>query len=112
MPRRTSCCTVCRTTSSVVNVNAADTATMESRNLVRNRIPPMVKPRRVTGYRLQKGRSSDLAPLRHKLVTRTVYRAEVQRIRGIFLQFLPQSQNVIIHRPRARIILVSPNVVQ
>jgi hypothetical protein len=29
----------------VVSVRAADTTTMESRNLVRNRIPPMVKPR-------------------------------------------------------------------
>jgi hypothetical protein len=28
----------------VVKVKAADTATMESRNLVRSRIPPMVKP--------------------------------------------------------------------
>src|SRR5260370_28885396 len=55
---------------------------------------------------------SDLARLRHKLITGTVYRAKMHRVRGIFLHFLAQPQNVIIHRPRARIIPVSPNVVQ
>src|ERR1039457_6870943 len=41
-----------------------------------------------------------------------MHRAEVQRVRGIFLHFLPQPQDVIIDRARARIIPIPPNMVQ
>src|ERR1019366_6508975 len=56
--------------------------------------------------------TSALAPLRHKLVSRTVHGAKVRGVRGILFQLLPQSQDVIIDCPRARIIPISPNVVQ
>src|ERR1035438_8590625 len=147
MPTRACCCTACSTASNVARVSVADTATMESRNLVRSRIPFM---RKLQGFRVTKFQGFKVASyqsqwrangcfawleipspkfkaqnhetlepynpatllLWHKLVSRAMHRPEIYWVRAVFFQLLPQPQYVVIHCPRARIIFVTPHLVQ
>jgi len=43
----------------------------------------------------------------HEPVPSAVHGAEVDRVRRILLQFLAQPQDVVVHRPCARVILIS-----
>src|SRR5579871_5313048 len=63
----------------------------------------------MTRMRARKGDSRESA---NKLISHPVYCAEVYRARGIFLQLLAEFENVIVHGPSRRIILISPNFVQ
>jgi hypothetical protein len=51
------------------------------------------------------------AQSRHKLVTHAVNCSEVYRIPRVFLQLLPQLQNVIVNRAGGRIVLVAPDFI-
>ena len=48
----------------------------------------------------------------HKLVTYAVDSAEVRRVPGVSLQLLPKLQNVVVHRARRRIVLITPDFIQ
>ena len=48
----------------------------------------------------------------HELVAHTVHGAEVYRTSGVAFQFLPKLQDMIVHRARRRVVLISPNFVE
>ena len=50
--------------------------------------------------------------LRYKLVTCAVEGSKMHRVRRVILQFLPQLEDMVVHGPSRRIILVAPNLIQ
>ena len=79
--------TVRRTTSSVAAVTASTPSNSTARNLVLNETLVMDGP-------------YGQMQLQHKFIPRAVDGLEVERMRGIFLQLLPEPENVIVYRSR------------
>src|SRR5216684_4693718 len=50
--------------------------------------------------------------LGYEFVTGAVDGFEMHRMRRVSLQFVPQLEHVVIHRPSKRIVLVAPNLTQ
>ena len=79
-------------------MSPAEIKTMESKNLVRSRTLTMpLASRRI---------------LAHELIAYTVHGPEMYWVGGVFLQLLAQLQDVVVHRPGGRVVVISPDFVE
>src|SRR5437879_2228469 len=108
-------CTLRCTSMKLVIVRPAVITSIEIRNRVRRRTRG--KSARPAGPgaladEWNTGSEEGFTGSTNELIPHSVYRPESHRARWVFLQFLAEFQNVIIHGSRRGIILVSPDLVQ
>src|SRR5215472_644777 len=108
-------CTLRCTSRKLVVVNPAVMTSIDIRNRVRRRTRGNRAPTAVDAASPDMcgaGSEDGLTELTHELISHSVHRTEVDRARGVFLQFLAEFQDMVIHGASGRIVLVSPNLVQ